>query len=213
MANDCLPQIQACAIRVTTLETNGVPHVGPVSMYVSSALTSVALKWVTEKGDDFMERNACGDITVDYTGPEVLRHLDVTITMLTPDPELDSLLSGGSVLTSGGKVGFQAPPLGIVADEPVSIELWTKRIRDRKQDTVNPYAWWVLPYVANLRPDDMTFEDKNLPQAFVGQLYENANWYNGPTNDWPVASQAVYQWMPWGSMPTAKCGFSAVAAS
>ncbi len=47
----------------------------------------------------------------------------------------------------------------------------------------------------------------------MGEAYENDNWYNGPLNDWPVASDRVYQWMPTNYIPPDMCGFQAVAAT
>lgn len=213
MANTCLPQVQACALRVTRLDANGVPTPGADNMYVSDALTSLAFAWEVEEGTSIREKNACDAVVVDYQGPDELVRGNMTITLLTPDPELSEILSGGSVLTAAAAVGYAAPPIGIMSASPVSIEVWAKRIRDGKLDTTHPYAWWAYPWVQDLRPGDHEHTNANLGASFMGKAFENENWFDGPLNDWPAASDRVYQWLPTTTLPTVQCGYAAVAAS
>lgn len=214
MANDCLPQVRACATRVSRLDPgSGVPLPGANNLYVSDALVSLEFSWEVEDGEEINEKNACGVTMVNDKAPDSLKFGTVTITLITPDPQLGEMLSQGTVLTSGGAVGLAAPPLGEVEDAVVSVELWTKRIRDGKIDTTFPYGWWVYPWLTNLRPDDHTHENAALSSVFVGQAYENDNWANGPLNDWPTTSDRVYQWIPTASKPDAACGYQTLAAS
>lgn len=213
MANDCLPQVQACAMRVALLDDSGVPLPGASSLYVSNALSTLGFAWEVEAGTQIREKNACDEVIVDWKAPDNITRGNVTVALLTPDPELSSLLSGVSVLTVGARVGAAAPALGPVDDQPVSIELWARRIRDGKLDPTWPYAWWVYPFVTNLRPDDHEHSNANLGASFVGEAYENDNWFNGPLNDWPTTSDRVWQWVPTNSIPTAQCGFQAISAT
>lgn len=213
MANDCLPQVQACRIRVARLEADGVPLPGANNLYVSDALVSLAFAWEVEAGEEISERNACGELKVNYRADDNLRRGNVTITLLTPDPQLSELLSSGSVITSGAAVGYAAPSLGAVNSDAVSIELWAKRIRDGRLDPTYPYAWWVYPWVDHLRPNDHEHNSGNFDNVFVGEAYENDLWFDGPLNDWPAASSQVYQWIPTTSLPTASCGYQTLVAS
>lgn len=215
MANDCLPQVGACRLRVARLGTNGVPVQGANNMYVSSALLSVAASWDIADATAITGTDGCGAEYINYTSPASLRKVNLTINLVTPDPQLSELLSAGDVLTSGAAVGYSAPPLTALAESPVSIEVWARRIRAGKQDPTFPYAWWVFPWVQNLRPDDFTLENAPINPTFVGEAYENEGWYNGPTNDWPLpnASNRVFQWIPTAAIPTAACGYSTIAAS
>lgn len=214
MANECLPQVQACGIRVARLGLDGAPTVGASNMYVSDSLLSLAFAWVSEDGEEIVERNACGTRIVDYKEPDELRRGRVTINLLVPDPELSELLSGETVLTNTADVGGAAPALGQVPDAPVSLELWAKRILNKKVHPTKPYAWWVYPFITNLRPADHEHARANLARSFVGDAYENTLWGNGPNNDWPagVASDKVYQWLPTATKPTASCGYVALPA-
>lgn len=215
MANDCLPHVQACRIRVARLEADGVPLPGANNLYVSDALVSLAFAWQVESGDEITEKNACGDVKVNYRGDDQLRRGNVTIRIVTPDPQLSELLSGGSVLTAGDRVGYAAPSLGAVNSDAISIELWAKRIRDGRLDATYPYAWWVYPWIDHLRPDDHEHNNGNLPMQFVGEAYENDNWLDGPLNNWPGTSTQVYQWLPAlaSEVPAAACGYQTLVAS
>lgn len=212
--NDCLAQLQACAVRVARLDGAGVPDPGADSLYVSDALIQLVANPVYEAGDEFTQKNACGNLCLNFKDQDKLRRVDVTLQLCTPDPELSELLSGGVVLTDGAAVGYGAPRIGVSSTpNGASIELWTKRVdTDGNLDDVFPYAWWVFPKV-HLRPDSRTFENNPVNNQFTGFATENPNWFDGPVNDWPVASDRVFQWIPTDQLPTADCGYQVLAAS
>ena len=212
---DCRPQVQACAIRVARLDTNGVPLPGANNLYVSDALVSMAFTPVYTDGDEIEDKNACGAVKVNYRSPDSFKRGDVTLQLTTPDPFLEEMLSGGDVLDAGGgrPKGFAAPPIGTVTGNGISIELWAKRIDDGDLDADFPYAHWAYPKIKNLRMGDHTHENaSNLPQ-FSGQALENANWFDGPVGDWDAESDRVYQWLPVAGLPTPTCGYQTLAAS
>lgn len=213
MANDCLPQVAACMVRVARLDSNGVPTPGANNLYTSDALTTFQFAWEVQAGDEITENNGCGVQVINFKAPDTLRRGNITIGIVTPDPQLSEMLSGGDVITSGAAVGVSAPPLGELLENPISIEIWAKRIRSGHLDPVYPYARWVYPWVSNVRPDDHTQDNSALKPQFIGQAFENTNWFNGPLNDWPVASDRVYQWLPVTTIPSANCGYQTIAAS
>lgn len=216
MANDCLPQIQACAMRVARLDTNGVPLPGASNLYVTDALTQVQHAPAYEDGDRITQKNACGAVCVDYQSPPTYLGDDITITLCTPDPQLVQMLNGGTVLTVGAAVGASSPAIGIIPaalQKGVSIELWAKRIRNGDLDPTFPYARWVLPKVTNIKQGGFNQENgPNLP-TFTARALENANWFNGPTNDWTAASDKSWQWLPVTTLPTVTCGYLTLAST
>ena len=213
MSDQCLPQLQACRMRVTLLDSNGVPHPGASSVYVTKSFTEVGAAAVYTDGDEIEDKNACGEVEVNYKASDSFKRLDLTITLLTPDPFLSQLLSGGVVLTDGDAKGFAYPGIGVAPTQLVSIEVWAKRIKNGALDPDFPYAWWVFPQVQNLRIGDKTLNAQTQNAVFTGQAVENANWFDGPSNDWPVASDRVAQWIPTTTLPDVSCGYVALAAS
>ncbi len=215
MPDDCLGQIQACAIRVAKLEpASGVPLPGAGNLIVSDALTEMTYETTYEDGTDIFERNACGNACMDYRGPDIKRRLQISLTLCTHDPYLMAFLSGGDTIDNDeGGTGFAAPPTGAIERQPISIELWAKRIKDGDLDIDGPYAWWVFPKVMNLREGQSKFANELKKPMFTGQGYENVNWYDGPLNDWPATSDRTHQFLPWATIPTPVCGTQALPAS
>jgi hypothetical protein len=199
---------------VALLEPDGVPSPGSSNLYVSTALTTLTLTPVYEEGDEITEKNACGEVCVNYKSPPSLKRVDIALAICTPDPFLHAILVDSSVLlTDGDRRGWAVPPIGVVTGDGVSIELWAKRINDGDLDVDSPYAWWVLPKVKNIRIGERAFSNSALASPFVAEAYENSNWFDGPLNDWPVASDRAVQWFPTDSMPDAECAYATLAAS
>lgn len=214
MADECLPQIQACVIRVANLDPiSGVPLPGAGNLYVSNALTEMTYDTTYEDGTEIFERNACGEPCIDYRGPDLKRRIQVSLTLCTHDPYLMAMLSAGDTLTDGAAVGWGAAPVGALDARAISVELWAKRINDGDLDPDFPYAWWAFPKIKNLREGQGTFGNAAKKPQFTGQGYENVNWFDGPLNDWPSTSDRTHQWIPTTTIPVASCGPQALAAS
>lgn len=214
MANsDCLPQVQACRLRVCKLDSNGVPTPGANNLYVTDAFASLTATPVYTDGDEIEEKNACGTVAINYKGSDSFKRLDVELQVHTHDPYLTEMLGLGDVLTAGGVNGYAAPPIGAIAGNGVSIEVWAHRVDDGDLHAEYPYAWWVFPKVKNLRHGAKSFANGPHVQTFVGQAVENPNWYDGPLNDWPTTSDRSFQWMPTDDMPAVVCGPQTVAGS
>lgn len=215
--NDCLPQVQACRIRVANLEPNGVPDPGADNLYTSDALVELTATPVYEDGTNIRQKNACGTVCLDYSGDDSFVRYDIALTICTQDPRLMSMLGGGDVITdvvNGETVrGYAGPAIGALSGNGVSLELWAVRVDDGQKHAEFPYAWHVYPKVTNLREGVRTFSDGSQLPQFTGRAFENPNWFDGPTNDWPAASDRAHQWFPTAVLPTATCGPVALAVS
>lgn len=207
MADNCLPQLQACRMRIALLEADGTPDGGTTNMVVTKSFTSLATTAVYTDGDETEEKNACGEVEVSFRANDSFKRLDFTISLLKPDPYVSALLSDGVLLEDGDRVGYAYPPIGAVSDKLISVELWAKRINNGVLDPDYPYAHWAFPLGQNLRIGDKEFASGNQVTTFSGQFLENSNWFDGPGNDWPVASDRVAQWIPTTTLPDPVCGF------
>jgi len=125
------------------------------------------------------------------------------------------ILTGGATLTSGDAVGFAYPALGTIDPMNVSIELWTKRVNEGNLDSAFPYAWWVLPRAKDMRLGQKSFGNKSVQPTVSGKATENEHWFDGPVNNWTVASDRVMQYMPCtaAKVPAASTSYESVAAS
>lgn len=212
-AATCLPQVQACAVRVALLGSDGTPSGGASASYVSGALVKATLKPVYKDGAAIQEDGACGTSLVDYVSDDSLTRADIDLDFLTPDPLLHSiLLSQGAVLTGAWGKGWAYPPIGTLSGQ-LSLELWAKQINNGVPDPNFPYARWVIPLVKGMRLGDREFSNTGQHSLLTGKCYENTNWFDGPANDWPAASDRIAQWIPAVSHPTIDCTYDTVVAS
>lgn len=214
-ADDCAVQVQACRIRVSKLNADGSPVVGAGASYVSDAFVKFTSTQNNDAANEIKEQNACGSTAIDYLGPPTKLRDDVELDLITPDPHLHAvLISQGTLLVvAGGAVGFQAPPIGPVTGNGVSIELWAKRLIDNALSTVHPYAHWAFPRILNLAMGPKEFGNSAQHSIITGQSYENDNWLDGPFNDFPADSSRTWQWIPTDTLPDIACGPVTVSAS
>lgn len=125
--NDGMISLQVCALRLTRLAADGSTPAGVTNMYVTDKLSKLDVNPNYETGDEITLKTGCGAIAAAYKDLDRLKRADVTLTVLTSDPELSELAAGFSLITSGGQsVGAAWPAVGSAPPPGVSIEAWTK---------------------------------------------------------------------------------------
>lgn len=210
----CTPQIQADAMRISKLYASGVPAQGASNLLVTDSLVSLQYTVEQEAGDEFIVKGASGALCLNYKDCDRIKRLTITLSICTPSPYVHEFLAGGVVLTDGAAVGYGFPSIAD-PDCPngVSVELWAKRVTaGGSPDPDYPYNWWAFPRMY-LNIDSATFENGPFQPTFTGFAVENENWFDGPTNDWPVDSDRVAQFIPTTDKPTAACAPVALVAS
>jgi len=211
--NTCPVVLQACAIRLARLDAIGVPAPGPNNLYVSDGMIELTYTEEVEKGTDVTVKNGRGDICASFRTDDLLKRVTLNLVICPYDPELFELLRGGTVLRSGERTGYAAPRVGIdPTPSGVSLEVWMKRRQHGGGDDTFAYEQFVFPRTY------WTFGGRKLEDGVQlsvldGWGQENPNWFNGPGNDWPVASTSCYASLPTNSLPTPHCGAQTLSAS
>lgn len=231
--NEPTGQVQAFRTRVSLLDSNGVPTPGASNSYVSGSIVTLAVTPVYKDGDHLEQSNGEGTLCVNFDGPDSLLRCDFTLDICKPDPYLQSLLVEGSKLltatglpTTTGNTGVAAdldrpygwamPAIGPITSRRVSIEVWTKRVdEDGELKDLYPYAWWVLPSTKRRRLGQSTLGNNVIVPQITGKAYENANWFDGPRENWPTSSDRVLQWIPckYSEIPDTSDQFQTVTSS
>lgn len=197
-------------MRITNLQADGTPATGSEDAYVTDALVTCTPTPVYADGDELEQKNACGEVVVNFVGDDSFKRIDLAIQVATPDPYLATFLSTGSTIegtgADAGRIGFKAPPIGVVSSNGVSIELWAKRIDDGVLDADSPYFHVVFPRVKNLRMGDWVHGNQPWLPNFSGRAYENPNFYDGGFNDVGYTADRVMSYFPTATLPTASCG-------
>lgn len=215
MATDFCPHLlQFCRVRVGKLAANGNPLPGAKNLYVSSGQVSLGITMNLEAGDDFVQKNGCGEICYSFKARDQVKNLALTLQMCDHDPEFKVLMQGGSLLTAlGDTVGYKLPNVGSVgAEDGVSLEGWVKNITGSGVDTTYPYVRFVLPR-STWTPGDLTLEANPIPANYTGEGVNNANIADGPVNDIDFdLSDTVLAYFGDTDLPDAQCEALALAS-
>jgi hypothetical protein len=99
MLPDGAASIFAVATRISQLDSNGYVDPG-AETYVSSALVKSTFTPVMQTGVDVFEINAAGDRGAQGRHDDMIKYYTVAPELVTPDPALEQLLAGGTLLSS-----------------------------------------------------------------------------------------------------------------
>lgn len=188
MAQDYASSIAGSAIRVTKLNADGtLATATPNYAYTMTSFISVSFTPEYEEGEEFTQKDATGAVCVTYKAPDTLKRVTLEVAICNPDPEFTQLVSGGSLLTTGGNVDGYAAPLAGVDGNPngIALEVWSKAIQNGKSAANKPYFHWIFPY-AVLRPSgDRVIEQGIMANTFEGWALGNVGFSKGPDDAWP----------------------------
>ena len=211
----CGGSVQACAMRVTMLEQDGVPLPGPIHTYTLATVSKLEAVPVYVKGVDLEVLSACNAPSLLYKDMDRMKRFDLTLTMIHYDPEFDNLLLGTELFNTGGQnVGISAPATAAYAGyfPGVSLEIWSKHITNGDIDPQWPYIQWVLPRTRWQR-GNITWDNAAMPVSFTGYTTQNPNYEDGPFDDWPFASDTALMSRYTTTLPTPTCGASTFVGS
>lgn len=211
----CGGSVQTCAIRVAQLDGSGVPNPGALNLYTTDAIMKLTATPVVTKGVDMEVVNACNSPAIVYKDMDRFKRFDLTLDLIYLDAELENLLLGTEMFNTGGiNLGGAAPAVAAYAGyrPGVSIEAWSKHIVNGDQDPTYPYIQWVFPRTY-WSMAAVTLDNNPMPRSFTGYTSQNPNYFNGPTNDWPYASDTQMMWRMTKTIPAVACGAVALVHS
>lgn len=204
-------------LRVARLGADGGPVAGADNGYVTSAVVRLGIKPQFKAGKEITKEDGRGNYCLTFKVPDVVTRYDMELEICGSDPELTELLAGGAIFRAGvstESTGYRAPRLGAIAvPNGVSIEGWS----DAVDATGSPLA--TLPYMryafpkAYLNGGDWSLEADAKGNTFTGYCVENANWGDGPFNDWAGPS-AISAWQRYkvATLPASALGYTTVPA-
>lgn len=102
---DGAASVWCAALRISTLDANGYVNPGAPT-YTTAQMIKAMLTPVMETGDDIAIKNANGDLAVFAKHGDVPKYYTVALDLATPDPALEQICCGGTLLSS------TAPALG-----------------------------------------------------------------------------------------------------
>lgn len=211
----CGGSVQVCAMRVAVLEADGVPLPGALNLYNTDGIAKFEAVPVMTKGADMEVTNGCGAPAIIYKDMDRFKRYDLTLDLIYLDAELEQMLIGGELYNLAGlNIGTSGPAVAAYAGSynGVSMELWSKHIVNGDQDGVYPWVQWVVPRTRWMKAN-VTLDNNPMPMNYTGYSSANPNYYNGPLNDWPYASDTQLMWRLTKTIPTPVCGATALVHS
>lgn len=209
---NCPPSVQFCGLRIVRRTATGAVATGTTGSYVTDAQGKISIGNDVENGQEFLEKNGCGDLIVNSRDRDRIKRKTMTLELLKPDPEIFELLTSGALLVSGGNnIGAQDPVLGVApTDNGVSLEWWSKALAPGGGQIATGGAWWhwALPWTY-WRPSDEEFSNAPLVKKYEGYGIENPSFGTGPAA--PLFTSAIARAYAWqrdnAGPPAAVCGY------
>ena len=206
MATDNAASVSGTHLRVTALDATGKFVEGEKASYVSQSFISVSFTPEYEDGDEFTQKNAAGGVCVTFKAADTLKRINLSVAICDPNPELSSLLGGGTTLGTGPDVkGWSSPKVG---EDPtpngVAVEVWSRAVIDGKQTGAQPYWHWIFPYAKMRESGERVVQNDILATEFEGWAVGNINFAAGPAAPawaYPLVADRPYSYARTATVP------------
>lgn len=191
MATSILKSIKGKTVRLTRLDECGEVVEDSCTTVVSDCFVSVTLTGEFEAGDEYVQKNAWGELCVNSKDPDVLKRVNVSIEFAELNPDaLDILTNANPVISGGNTIGAS------YGTDPnyssFALEIWTKRTGvDCTIGSSQEWGYFVLPWVRNGKIDgDISISNGVLTLTVMGEAFPApASWAEGPYADNPFIEE------------------------
>jgi hypothetical protein len=211
----CQGLVDVCAVRVTRLDELGAPDWGTDALYVADSPISVAISDTVTSSDSSMLKNGCGvKCVVKNAQPEPVSEQTLDLQLCKWDAELLELLTGYTLLTSGGNtIGLAYPDPTSALDNGAIIEFWSKAYTGDQQSTTANRQWWHHAFTKGVA----TIGNRNLAEGAqaIGlniTCTSNAAANLGPLANWPAVIQGPSGFWLDSEPPAAVCDYQDLAS-
>lgn len=217
MPSECRSVLKSCLARFVRLDECGGIVVGEASMLTTKGYISVAATAQIETGEEFIQRNACGELCLNEKDDDQFKRYDLEMQFCQVDPELLELISGARILvdSEGVSRGFaHGESAGV---ENFSLELWTK-VSGGGCEGDPEWYWFAFPWVSNGVLTDVTFENGPLTLTVTGSTRgAGAAWGRGigpnfilPEGETAMSTDHLLAYLTTVQPPAAVCGLQEV---
>lgn len=182
MATKILKSIKGKTVRLTRLDSCGAVIEGSCTTLVADCFVSVTLSGEYEAGDEFVQKNAWGDLCINDKDPDILKRVNVAIQFAEINPDTLDIIAEANPVSSGGDVigaSFGTDP----NTSAFALEVWTKRTGvDCTTPGTQEWGYFLVPFVKNGKIDgDITIENGALTMSVMGEAFPaSAAWGSGP---------------------------------
>jgi len=184
MATQCYTIWKVPTIRVTQLNSCGVPQTGCTSL-VSNGVISVEMTPEYEERQDFFKKNGDGNFCVQVTNPPIFKWYNVTLTMCNVDPDLIGLTTGeqrvyDDASPTPNAIGWSTD-VGAAANSNFALETWTRLANMSTPCTGGvEYGYGILPWITQATIQAQTLQNDTVDLVIAGRTSVGSLWGTGP---------------------------------
>jgi hypothetical protein len=222
----CSAPIKGTHLRLVKVDDCGIPVTGSQSLViVTKGFVKVEMAPQYEKGVEFFERNADGEVCVNQKDRPTLKRMELNVDFCSVDPVAARLVYDARQITaSGGPTGsgFAVTGTGfaIGEGEPLtrfSMEVWQRVAGSGACDPsgLPQYIYNAWPNVGNAEVGKYTVENGRSTLNFMSETAAASTfWSRGPgtgpswlPTGFAVANDEHWLWnVTTTALPTAQCG-------
>jgi hypothetical protein len=181
MATKILKSIKGKTVRLTRLDECGLIAEGSCTTLVSDCFVSVTMTGEYEAGDEFIQKNAWGELCINDKDGDVLKRVSVAIQFAELNPDaLDIIAQANPVISGYDTIGAS---FGTELNQSsFALEVWTKRTGQDCAPEGVEWGYFLVPFIKNGKIDgDITIENGVLTVTLMGDAFPaTANWGDGP---------------------------------
>lgn len=215
----CAAPIKGSHLRIVKVDDCGVPVTGAESLtIVTKGFVQAQMEPDYEDGEEFVERNADGELCVNQKDRPSLKRFSLTVDWCEVDPVLAAYVMSARLLdtaspavTGTGWALSEGEP-----DNKFSMEIWQRVAGSGACDPsgVQRYIYNAWPHVGNVQVGSYTIENARSTLQFIAETFPASTvWGDGPgTTTWLPAGTSVEDTDHWlwnittEPPPTAVCG-------
>lgn len=214
MSAICASPIKGTVLRLTLVDTCGVPVTGASSKQItSSGFIQVQMAPQYEDGEEFIQRTADGSLCVNEKDAPFLKRMQLTSDFCQVDPDLPTLVSNARRLTS-------APPVSGTGfawktgpqNAHFSIEAWQRVAGSGACDPsgLQRFIYHTWPNVGNVQLGQYTIQNGTSTLQLIAETFDVSSlwtlgnaWLGGP----PQSTLEHWLWnITTVVPPTPSCG-------
>jgi hypothetical protein len=187
MPSVCFTPIGGSHMRVIKLDACGTVLTGGSSCKViTSGFVRVSRTAEYEDADEFIVKNANGDICVNERTAPILKWINIEAEFCQVDPELFTLMTGSpAVMNDAGtpaQVGFRTRE-GVITTVNFGLEVWTRMSgASACSGGVLTYGYALWPWVVQGTIADYAFENGPISFTVNARTKPGSLWGTGPFN-------------------------------
>jgi hypothetical protein len=185
VATVCFSPYNVPIVRVTQLDSCGLPVTGDCSQVVSEGIISVEMTKEYEDRVDLFKKNGDGVFCFKKTIPPILKWINLVMTFCNVDPELTEIVTGNPVYLSDAPtpdaIGYSTEE-NTAFDSNFAFEAWTRLGNTGTETCVTGGDWGyrLYPWVVEGTVGDITLENDMANFVLNARTQSGSPWGVGP---------------------------------